>query len=121
MKRIVAIISILILILIGILVFHPIGNVSQKTSFVHPMTVAIQKASNTFSYNGQNGKDALTLLKQQASIQQDHSGLVVGINRVKPTGHEYWAFYINGNLASVGPAKYQTKKSDKILWKIEKY
>ena len=34
---------------------------------------------------------------------------------------EYWAFYINGKMANVGAADYQTKEGDKIEWKIEKY
>lgn len=75
----------------------------------------------TLSYRGENGKDALTLLKQHASIEQDHSGLVVSIDGDKPTDHTYWAFYINGKYANVGPASYVTKNSDVITWKIEKY
>ena len=121
MKKIIAIIGVLILIVIGIFVFHPVSNVSQEMSSVRPTVVSKQTEIATVSYKGENGKDALTLLKKQATVEQDHSGLVVGINGNKPTGHEYWAFYVNGKLASVGPADYKTTNTDKIEWKIEKY
>ena len=75
------------------------------------------------SYDGVAGKDALTLLKEKAAVEQDASGLVVAIDRRKPDSsqHEFWAFYVNGQMAQVGPADYKTKAGDKIEWKIEKY
>lgn len=78
---------------------------------------------STFSYGGQNGKDALVLLKEKTKVEQDNSGLVVSIKSRKAdvAKKEYWAFYVNGRLSSVGPAEYQTKDGDKILWKIEKF
>lgn len=122
MKKIIAVIGILVIIVIGIAVFHPIGNLSQNTlSAVRPTAVSQKTQTATISYKGQNGLDALTLLKKQATVEQDHSGLVISINGNKPTGHSYWAFYVNGKLASVGPAQYVTKNNDTILWKVEKY
>lgn len=113
------------IILIFIIALSTIGVNELKT--VSP-TAAVQatisptaKKITSLSYQGSNGKDALTLLKQQASVEQDHSGLVVSIDDTKPIGHAYWAFYVNGKLASVGPAEYVTKNGDKIEWKIEKY
>lgn len=79
-------------------------------------------ASNV-TYKGEAGKDALTLLRQKAAIQQDKSGLVTAINsrQADSNKREYWAFYVNGKSASVGPADYQTKDTDTIEWKIEKF
>ena len=82
---------------------------------------ASQQKVPTVTYAGENGKNALQLLKQSTSVAQDKSGLVVSINGYKPTGHTYWAFYINGKYANVGPASYMTKDSDVITWKVEKY
>ena len=90
---------------------------SQQQAAIH----AAQQKIPTVTYVGENGQDALALLKQYTSVEQDHSGLVVAINGYKPTGHNYWAFYVNGKLASVGPASYVTKNSDTIQWKVEKY
>lgn len=76
-----------------------------------------------FSYKGKSGKSALELLKDKASIEQPASGLIISINgrKADASQHEYWAFYINGKLAQVGPADYQTKDEDLIEWKVEKY
>lgn len=121
MKKAGIISSIIIIILAGVLAFHFLSAVKQ-TPISNQATVVSQTAKNvTITYKGENGVDALTLLKQQATIEEDHSGLVVSINGIKPTGHEYWAFYINNKLASVGPAEYKTKNGDIITWKIEKY
>lgn len=82
-----------------------------------------QQHRDTFSYDGEDGKDALTLLKEKTQVKQDQSGMVSAINgrTVDAARHEYWAFYVNGKMAEVGPASYQTKNGDKIEWKVEKY
>jgi hypothetical protein len=90
-----------------------------------PAAVAKQEQVPTdhISYQGQTGSNALTLLKKTAAVEQDASGLVVSINGRKAdnSNHEFWAFVVNGKEAMVGPADYQTKESDQIEWKIEKY
>lgn len=90
-------------------------------------TVALQgetlRGKDYFSYQGQEGKNALTILKEKTAIEQDGSSLVIAINGRKAASakREYWAFYVNGKMAEVGPADYQTKNEDNIEWKIEKY
>jgi len=97
---------------------------SGITPSVHPTVAAVPvQHRDSFTYNGQNGKDALTLLKQHTSVVQNNSGLVTEIagRRADAGKHEYWAFYVNGKYAQVGPAAYQTKNGDVIVWKIERY
>lgn len=79
--------------------------------------------SNYVSYKGKTGKNALQLLKEKATVEQDSSGLVVAINgrSANLSKNEYWAFYVNGKLSTVGPAEYQTKDEDSIEWKIENF
>lgn len=95
----------------------------QKASSVTPTSAQTKKNVATFSYGGKDGTDALTLLKQQTTVEQDRSGLVVSINNSKADAkkREYWSFYVNGTMASVGPADYVTKNTDKIEWKLENY
>ncbi len=92
-----------------------------KNSSVQQISPASQ--TNSFSYKGKTGIDALTLLKNKAKVSMDKSGMVANINgrQSYSSGHEYWAFYINGKLANVGPADYVTKDNDSLSWKIEKY
>ena len=92
-----------------------------KISSTSP-TVSLNQMSN-FTYQGQNGKDALTLLREKTSVGLNSSGMVSSINnRVADAAkHEYWAFYVNEKMAQVGPAQYISKSSDVLQWKIEKY
>ncbi|MEN9407930.1 MAG: hypothetical protein RLZZ455_1146 [Candidatus Parcubacteria bacterium] len=83
-----------------------------------------EKKSDLFLYEGKEGKNALQLLRQHAkSIVQGGSGIVTGINGriADESKKEFWAFYVNGKMAEVGPAAYVTQDGDKIMWKIEKY
>lgn len=77
----------------------------------------------TVSYKGETGKDALTLLKQHATVVQNKSGLVTTINgrKADDSKHEFWEFLVNGKEAQVGPAQYQTKSTDTIEWEIGHY
>ena len=96
-------------------------NQLSKGNFVVQPTNKV--ASQTFTYQGVESENALFILKSHATIKQNNSGLVTSINgrKTDSSTHEYWAFYVNGKLANVGPADYVTKKGDTILWKIEKY
>jgi hypothetical protein len=83
-----------------------------------------QTQKDYFTYKGQDGKRALELLyASKAWVEVDSSGLITAINfrKADPKKKEYWSFYVNKKLASVGPAEYITKSSDVIEWKIEKY
>lgn len=119
--------------------FFLIGGTASLLLFVSVVTIVSDQKNNepqlptaqkqapvqtdTFSYTGKTGKNALTLLQEKTSIEQAKSGLVIMINKRKAddTKREFWAFYVNGEMSHVGPKEYQTKSTDKILWKIEKY
>ncbi len=73
-----------------------------------------------------SGTTALDLLKQTAKIETKGEGVntyVVTINgrTASNTDKEYWAFYVNSKLASVGAGSYKLMPNDKIVWKIEKF
>jgi hypothetical protein len=82
-----------------------------------------QPSGDTFSYQGEDSKDALTILREKTTVEQNASGLVVSINgrKADDAKKEFWAFYVNGKMAEVGPADYQTSADDRIAWKIEHY
>lgn len=120
------------IVIIGIASAVLVGNIAFAVFFQKKAEVAAEKkssitsiASNVdyVSYNGKDGIDALTILKEKTEMKQDASGLVFSINTRKADTkqQEYWAFYVNGKLSEVGPADYKTKNGDTIEWKIEKY
>jgi hypothetical protein len=119
MRKIILIIAVIIALLLGVTTIVKNSLHTSPVVTINPTT----KMVNTFSYQGQTGKDALTLLKTQTSIGQDKSGLVTAIGSRKADNkkREFWAFYVNGKMAQVGPTQYQTKDGDTIEWKIEKY
>ncbi|MDE2588693.1 MAG: DUF4430 domain-containing protein [Patescibacteria group bacterium] len=84
---------------------------------------SVSKQEAILTYNGEQGIDALTLLKKHAQIDMSSSGLITSINgrKADDSQREYWAFYVNSKMSTVGPAQYQTKSTDVILWRIVKY
>lgn len=94
---------------------------------VHSTNSSVQQGSETsqdsFTYQGRDGVDALTLLEEQTEVKKAPSGFVIAINgREADEGKkEFWAFYVNGEQAQVGAADYETKDTDQIEWRIETY
>jgi hypothetical protein len=93
---------------------------------VNPDQVQVVKNSQSqtteISYKGENGKDALTLLKTHAQVQTKHysfGDLVAAINGAAGNGPKYWTFYINGKEAQVGAGAYVTKSTDMLDWKLQ--
>src|SRR5262245_1758975 len=77
---------------------------------------------NLVAYDGVEGKNALELLKEKATVgtkDTSYGPMVETINGVTATDGHYWAFYVNGAYATVGADAYQTKVGDKIEWKLE--
>lgn len=79
-------------------------------------------ADAAVSYQGTAGITAFTLLTQNNhTVGKDNSGLINAIDGVKPGDRQYWAFYVNCQLAQVGAEQYTTKDSDIIHWKLESF
>ena len=96
---------------------------SQTTTQPVQKTQQMPPSQSYVSYSGQNGKNALELLKQHADVTTKDSAYgpyVESINaKMGGTDGKYWAFYVNGTMASVGAHDYVTKDGDKIEWKFE--
>ena len=123
MKKIYLIIVLVFLLTSGIFVFYN----AQTPHVVEPVAstnqISPEAVPQPFSYKGETGKNALTLLQSKTTTALDKSGMVVMINgkMAQTSKREYWAFYINGKMAPVGPKDYMTKDTDTLEWKIEKY
>lgn len=126
-KNVYLLVVLILIFLLGIFAYFVFAKtpVSNKTLLQAHPTAIVSKVLKTekVSYAGKTGKDALTLLKEKAAVEQDKSGMVVSINHQKADGKkkEYWAFYVNGKLAEVGAGDYQTKDTDRIEWKIDSF
>jgi|GEM_PF-1344330 len=122
-KQQLLLVIVLVLSLLFVLFLPVIKGKTVTVPFRVQPTVTVAPLVSEFSYKGEAGKDALTILKEKTKVEQAASGLVVSINGRKADDkkHEFWAFYVNKKFASVGPADYQTKDTDTIDWKIETY
>lgn len=88
---------------------------------VNVLTNARQQTTQ-ISYQGEQGVNALTLLKRHAQVQVKHysfGDLVTAINGTPGNGPKYWTFYVNNKAASVGAGAYITKNSDTVTWKLQ--
>ncbi len=93
----------------------PAGTVDQATK---EATKSIE-----YSYLGQDGKNALEILKSSYNVETKTSdGLgefVTSIDGRVPDDKHFWAFYVNGEQSQVGASSYITKSTDAITWKLE--
>ncbi|OGL25046.1 hypothetical protein A3A68_01090 [Candidatus Saccharibacteria bacterium RIFCSPLOWO2_01_FULL_48_13] len=81
-----------------------------------------QSADMQISYQGEDGKTVLDLLKENAKVETKSSSLgeyVVSINGDDGDGTKYWLFYVNGKEANVGAGAYATKSGDTVVWKLQ--
>ena len=96
-------------------------EVKTPTADALPKTVA--PAVNEIKYKGEEGKNALTLLKAKYQVETKSFGsageFVESINGIKPDSKHFWKFFINGKSASVGASSYVTKSTDVLEWKLD--
>jgi hypothetical protein len=83
-------------------------------------------AADDFSYEGVTGKTALELLlaaDPSATVQgEGEMAFVTGIGGVPAdSASEFWALYVNGEMAQVGAGSLVTETGDEITWKLEKF
>jgi hypothetical protein len=78
------------------------------------------------SYEGVAGKTALELLlaaDPSATVQgEGDMAFVTGVGGVAANpDDEFWALYVNGEMAQVGAGSLVTETGDEITWKLEKF
>lgn len=86
-----------------------------------------QAPAAEFRYEGEEGRTALELLLEHdpsAQVQgEGENAFVVGIEgRVADdAAKEFWALYVDGELAPVGAGSLVTQDGQEIVWKLETY
>jgi hypothetical protein len=118
-KRLAYAVTVAILLLAGLyFIVMPARQVAEQQQ----IDQTSEEQPSEISYQGEEGKTALELLRDKYDIETESFSfgeMVVAINGIKPSGNQFWAFYINDNPASVGAGDYQTQNSDVITWKLE--
>lgn len=121
---------ILSLVIIGLIIWGVISLGKREAPKPQPgereieqeASVPTETTPEIISYQGKEGVDALTLLKEKAEVvTEDFEGkpMVKSINGVEANEQNFWAFYVNGEMSMVGAAEYKTKDSDQIEWRYQ--
>lgn len=117
------IISAVVLVAVGLPVIGWVVKDAKPEDSIKPSSSQVEQAETTYiSYQGEDGKTALELLKQEAKVKTESSSLgdyVVSINGNDGSGTKYWLFYVNGKEAAEGAGTYQTKTGETIEWKLQ--
>src|SRR3989344_629560 len=106
MKRQIFLSAVLVIIIISILTIFPslVKQEGKITPQTQPVTTQKTDYPTIFSYKGSEGIDALTLLRQKTEIEESQPGFVTSINgrKAETSKKEFWAFYVNYEMAKVG-------------------
>lgn len=110
-------------IIVVLVIFGLVGFWSSKNNS-NSNTKQNVAAAQVVAYDGEDGKNALELLKNKAEIQTQDSSIgifVVGINNISDSEDHFWLLYVNGELAQSTPDKLVTKNGDKLEWRFEQF
>ena len=100
-----------------------VGNNVDGAAAANSVNFSISEDGKLLQYDGQPDETALATLKSQTEVKvkdTEFGEFVEAINGVAAdSSKEYWAFYVNGKLASEGAGTYKAKEGDKLEWKLE--
>ncbi|RZU63360.1 uncharacterized protein DUF4430 [Zhihengliuella halotolerans] len=88
---------------------------------------ASESASETFTYEGEDGKTVLELLLEndpEAEVSgEGEMAFVTGIDgrAVDADANEFWALYVDGEFAQEGAGTLETEDGQEIEWKLDTF
>lgn len=88
-----------------------------------PAPTASSALQHVVTYSGQDGQNALDLLKahhQVAAQQYSVGSYVTTIDGISAPPNYYWAFSVNGQPSQVGAGQYVTHNSDTLRWQLQR-
>ena len=122
-KKILTTIVALFVVLMGATGLVVINRTPQPFTVGFTQPGARLTPSARISYQGQDGKSALALLKAhiytttQQSSYGEYIDTIDGVH--SGTGGKYWALYVNGKQTPIAANNYMTHTGDNIEWKLE--
>ena len=69
-------------------------------------------------HTGRSGETALEVLDSLTEVEES-DGFVTSIAGLEAGDDQFWAFYVNGEMAEEGAATLVTDDSDEIEWQLE--
>ena len=101
----------------------PDAGSTTSTASVDP-TQQVAENLSEFSYAGEDGRTALELLQEHdpdAQVQgEGEEAFVTAVRGHEADGTtEFWALYVDDEMAQVGAGSLETKDGQTITWKLE--
>ncbi len=100
-------------------------SANSNTAPTNTATQNVNVAPTTYTYPGQDGKNALELLKTaypNTTTKTSSLGeYVTAINGVEAASNQGWVYTVNGAEVTVGADKYVTKSADIVEWKLTSF
>lgn len=122
-RKIEAFVIVIIIAVIGIIYAFKQSAVAPTNLAVNSDASALSaKFDQTVTYQGQDGRNALDLLKAEHNVgvkSYSFGDMVLSIDGVTPSENQFWAMYINGDLSQVGASAYMTKSTDVVNWRLD--
>ena len=100
----------------------PSGGLAVKPDANATPTPTDLAITTTIEYPGQEGKNALELLKAGHRVDTKNysfGDMVTGIDGIIADSKHFWALYINDQFSQVGASSLITKSTDMIKWQID--
>ncbi|PIS06705.1 hypothetical protein COT79_03170 [Candidatus Berkelbacteria bacterium CG10_big_fil_rev_8_21_14_0_10_43_14] len=112
---------IIVLIAIGMIAMYSSFLTGSSSSQPTQDQSQVQPTQQNISYQGKDGVDAMTLLKETHSVDASDQGFVNAIDGVKPAEKQFWSLYVNGKPSDLGAKDTITKSTDSIEWKLDSF
>lgn len=119
-KQIRQILSVVVILLVLI----GLGAGSSYLAENSPKASTVRKSVDTISYQGQDGKSVLDILKethQVETVDTDFGVFVKTIDGVTQTDNSVWLYYINGEPGIEGANAAKTTNGQTIEWRYESF
>jgi|GEM_PF-1122524 len=131
-KKLIAVaVSLVVAALLAVSIFITSDGIKTQDRGFEKIESSSDKAEIKFLEEGQkvqhsgregySALDALKLLTDVETKKTDFGPFVISINNVSANqDEEFWAFYVNGEMANEGASTYMTVDGDEIEWRLEK-
>lgn len=125
----IATIIMVLIVSVGVFLYASANNGDVTSSTEQTQTEQIASSIIIFnedgtvvSHDGLEGEIALATLKSLTDVRTEDSAygeFVVGIGEIDADSSvNFWGFYINGEMATVGAGDYVAKEGDQIEWQL---
>ena len=88
-------------------------------------TIEISEDGTYVSYDGVEGETPLATMQGLTDVvtqSSDFGEFVTTINGLEAdSSSQYWAFYVNGELANLGAGNFTAEAGDSIEWRLEEF